>query len=338
MNRNPWPALCACVLPGICGAQEETAQALQDCARIEASPERLACYDRLAQRSPAGAAGEPLAVVPDPPSPTAAADEPGQTRLERYWELQEEAQRGAFVLLPFRPNYVLPASYNFSPNQDPFADSGFDVQDLEVKFQFSFKFKLWQDIAHTPVDLWFGYTQQSYWQLWNQESSPFRETNYEPTVFAGLPVDRDLLGLRLRMLTVGFTHQSNGRGEPLSRSWNRIVGAAVFERGHLIGQVRAWYRIPEDPEDDDNPDILRYLGYGDLSLSYVRGRNEWSTTLKNPTRPDKAGIELGWSFPLGSRTPVRGYVQYYYGYGESLLDYDNAGNRLSVGFLMNDWF
>jgi phospholipase A1 len=364
-------ALC-CLLAGISKTWAAGAEnPLQDCARIDAEPQRLACYDALAGRTAAApdapgsaapdapntpgapetrsAANTPDASTPSPP-PTRPAtapellplssidDEFGSMRLDRYWELRKDSQRGAFVLMPFRSNYMMPASYNFSPNQDAFPDSLPEVNNLEVKFQLSVKFKIWEDVAQTPVDVWFGYTQQSYWQLWGQHSSPFRETDYEPAVFAGLPVSVNVLGLRTRLLTAGFVHQSNGNGDPLSRSWNRLVGSAIFERGHLVGQVRAWYRIPEPSADDNNPDITRYLGHGDVSLSWVHGRNEWSATLKNPTRPDRGGVELGWSFPLFKQTPVRGYVQYYYGYGENLLDYNHVNNRLSLGFLVSDWF
>lgn len=321
----PWAA------PGWAAAEDP----LQACRRIADPLARVACYDQLLPP----AAPEPSA-LPPAPAPVLTGSETGGSRLDRYWELHEEAQRGMFVLLPFRPNYALPVTYNASPNELPFVGTDFAVEELEVKFQFSFKLKLWQDMFRTPADLWLGYTQQSYWQLFDQESSPFRETDYEPTAFAALPVKFNVLGLTTRFLTLGVVHQSNGRGEPLSRSWNRILGAAVFERGHLVGQVRAWYRIPEDEAEDDNPDIDDYLGFADVMLSWTHGRHEWSAVVKSNWRFDdnKSGVELGWSFPLWSESPLRGYVQYYYGYGESLLDYNAKVNRAGIGFVVSDWF
>lgn len=63
----------------------------------------------------------------------------------------------------------------------------------------------------------------------------------------------------LKALGIGFNHQSNGRSEPLSRSWNRVVANFGFERDALVFLRDVWYRIPEDEEDDDNPNIEDYL-------------------------------------------------------------------------------
>jgi phospholipase A1 len=345
--RLPSALLIGCLLASSPLLRAQTTSALQDCARIDSPTQRLACYDALAERPATPQVSETAALqvpaasqVPAPRGPAAfqTSQDSGLTRLEQYWELQGQAERGTFVLLPYRPNYMLVGSYNFKPDQTPFSSTGFQVKNLETKLQLSFKFKVLDDIAQLPIDIWFGYTQQSYWQLWGQDSSPFRETNYEPVLFASLPVNINLLGLHVRMLTAGFNHQSNGVGGLHSRSWNRFVGGVIFERGQLIGQVRAWYRIPESRTSDDNPDIADYLGHAELSLSWVHGRNTLSATVKNLTRPDNGGTEVGWSFPIGSKTPVKGYLQYYYGYGEALLDYNHRSNRVSLGFLVNDWF
>ena len=333
------PASLIAALPCATPAWAAGDDPLQACRSIAGPLERVACYDRLLPPvTPAPAADTAAEPATTPPAPLRG--EGGGSRLDRYWELHEEAQRGRFVMLPFKPNYALPVTYNSSPNGKPFAGGDFNVEELEVKFQFSFKMKLWQDMFDSPVDLWLGYTQQSYWQLFDQRSSPFRETDYEPTVFAVLPVRFNAFGLTTRFLSLGVVHQSNGRGEPLSRSWNRIVGAAVFERGNLVGQLRAWYRMPEDESEDDNPDIDDYLGFADVALSYTHGRQVWSAILKGNWRFDRnrSGIELGWSFPLWRESPLRGYVQYYRGYGESLLDYNANANRVGISFVVNDWF
>ncbi len=47
-------------------------------------------------------------------------------------------------------------------------------------------------------------------------------------------------GLRGRFVNVGFAHESNGRSEPLSRSWNRVVANLGFERGGFSFILKDW--------------------------------------------------------------------------------------------------
>ncbi len=76
-----------------------------------------------------------------------------------------------------------------------------------------------------------------------------------------------LLGFKGRFINVGFNHQSNGQTEPLSRSWNRVVTNLGFEKDNVTLLLKGWYRIPENAEDDDNPDIEDYLGYGEIQTT-----------------------------------------------------------------------
>jgi phospholipase A1/A2 len=128
-----------------------------------------------------------------------------------------------------------------------------------------------------------------------------------------------------------MAHQSNGRGEDLSRSWNRVYAQFGFERGNLALMIRPWYRIPENAETDDNPDIEDYLGHGDLLAVYRQGRNVYSLLLRNNfKKSDNHGaVKLNWSFPLYGR--LKGYVQYFNGYGESLIDYNHSQQSLRAG-------
>jgi len=106
-----------------------------------------------------------------------------------------------------------------------------DYGNYEAEFQLSLKVKVWQGIFGKRGDLWIGYTQKAHWQLYNiRYSRPFRELNYEPEIILNFPTNFPLLGFRTRMLGLAFIHQSNGRTLPLSRSWNRLVAHAGFER------------------------------------------------------------------------------------------------------------
>ena len=261
--------LTAFVLASLCGTQGYSALAaaaasLDDCAKIDDDAARLRCYDEAAGRMPKEA---PARVTPVEP----AQVQPSKlSYLSMKWQLDEESRKNRFPITSYRQNYILPFTYNFNQDKQLYeaANPGTEIDDAEIKYQISLKVKLWQDILGTNMDLWFAYTQLSLWQFYNTEfSSPFRETNYEPEILLNYRTDTDIFGLmRSRFIQIGLNHQSNGRGAPLSRSWNRIVANFGFERGDFDMVLKAWTRIPESEENDDNPDITSYLGYGEIWL------------------------------------------------------------------------
>ncbi|MGE5189239.1 MAG: phospholipase A, partial [Gemmatimonadota bacterium] len=268
MGRKVLAAAAASILlvsVGARGAAEVASrEELGACAGISDERERLDCFDRLSGR--------------------AAGESPTPSRLSRLWELDAESRRGKFAITPYRTSYILPYTWNATPNEGPVraAEPDRTVQKEEVKFQISFKTKLWQDVLGGDIDLWAAYTQLSFWQFYNfADSAPFRETDYEPELLFNLRTDYRLPGLRGRYVNAGFNHQSNGRAEPLSRSWNRIVANAGFERDGLVVVLTAWYRIPEAASEDDNPGIERYLGYGQIGVDSVWRGHRFGLVLRN---------------------------------------------------------
>lgn len=262
-----------------------------------------------------------------------------ETRLD-----SKNSQRLKWFIEPHRPNYVLPVSYIPNPSeqieQEAAAAGGTNqFQDVEVKFQISLKLALAENLIADNGDLYLAYTQVSVWQAYNRDaSSPFRDTNYEPEMFLTFDTDYNLFGLKGRLLTIGAVHQSNGRGnEDLSRSWNRIYAAVVLERGNFVCSLKPWWRIPEPEEEDNNPDIAKYLGYGEFRAAYKWREHVFATLLRNNLRVEdnKGAIELDWSFPLAGQ--IKGFVQYFYGYGETLIDYNELDQRVGAGFLLADW-
>ena len=140
-------------------------------------------------------------------------------------------------------------------------------------------------------------------------------------------------------LNIGFNHQSNGRSVPLSRSWNRIVANVGLERDNFNLLLKTWYRLPEEDLNDDNPDITKYMGYGELWGTLYWKKQRFAVMLRNNLRSENLGaVQLDWSFPLpwiGDKLSI--YVQYFNGYGESLLDYNTSVNRISAGMMLVDW-
>lgn len=252
-----------------------------------------------------------------------------------------------FVLTPHKVNYILPVTYQTRPNNIPFEekypDEDVDVDKMEAKFQISFKFPLWYNVFGDNGHLFFAYTNQSYWQLYNKEvSSPFRETNHEPEMFMLFNNDWEIAGLTNSFWGFGVVHQSNGQSDVLSRSWNRIYGTMVFDRGPFALGIKAWYRLPEDektdPSDtqgDDNPDIDKYLGNFEVTGVYGIDEHRFTVLWRNNLRQDNKGaIEATWSYPIIGN--LRVYAQYFNGYGESLIDYNHHNQRIGIGVSIND--
>ena len=318
----------------------ELSRALSNCTSLVDDAARLRCYDLLADRMtlPAnedgGSASEEEA-VPDkkrlPPEPEITE------RLSIASIIQKtEPARPWLGIRSYRRNYILPITYNDRVNPAFLndTDTGFRSDDIEMKFQLSAQLPLWENILEKDVDLYFAYTQLSFFQAYNTEySAPFRDTSYEPELGLNWRPELTFMGWQLDSARIALNHQSNGRSEPLSRSWNWLVGEVQASRRNLGLGLRLWKRLPEQDDEDDNPDIIHYLGYGELRAHYDLDRHRFGLMLRNPLK--KAGVQLDWQYRLNDSVSL--YMQYFNGYGESLIDYDHSVNRIGVGFLLNEW-
>ena len=265
---------------------------------------------------------------------TAPADE-GASFRDQITAEQQSLDR-SYSLTPHWPNYLLAYSHNKDPNTEgPATLSDGDVDKQETLLQVSVKFPVWREILGTNNDLMFAYTSKSWFQAYNNAlSKPFRETNYEPEAFWRHYGGPRILGIDIAGWDLGYVHQSNGRSEPLSRSWDRINGRiALILNSNLSLLMRAWYRLPEDGSDDDNPDIHQYLGYGDARAIWAPNRNTFTAMYRPGTVKD--AMELTWSYPINNHFRI--YAQYFNGYGESLIDYDHKVERYGIGFAINDY-
>lgn len=340
----------------------------EQCALIRDGIQRLACYDAI--NDPAEAREQAPEDEIDAASDSADAldyeeladaedgdeaveelgsddDDSGvmSTLMNRYVAAEKAIFSFSGSFVGHRPMYILPFSYMKDTNPEPSSPrtglTGYDygIDNQEAKYQISFKVPLLTGWMDERTTLWFGYTQKSFWQVYNtDDSAPFRETNFEPEIFVRHALNFDIGPGTLNGVTLGLAHQSNGQAEPRSRSWNRIMGSAAYSYGRWLFMVQPWYRLPEKSDDDDNEDIERYLGHANYRAIYKWSEDRTlSLTLLNNLRSDnnKTSIELGYSFPMGET--IKGYVQYYNGYGESLIDYNERVQRLGVGIMLNDW-
>lgn len=270
------------------------------------------------------------------------------TPLSQMYDLDANDPHGILTVREHNPMYLMPVWYNSSPNYAPSSPTrGAALQErfsdqkrIETKMQVSFKSKIAEDLFKSRADLWFGYTQKSDWQIYNQgrRSAPFRNTDYEPEIFITQPVKSQLpWGGRLRMLGVGFAHQSNGQSRPESRSWNKVYAMAGMEWGKLTVIPRVWMRLFDSSgEDNDNPDLTKYLGYGDVKLQYrLNEKHNFSTTLRYNPKSGYGAAEAAYTFPIKGK--LQGVVRGFHGYGESLIDYNHKQSGIGFGLMFNGW-
>lgn len=270
------------------------------------------------------------------------------TPLSQMYDLDANDPHGILTVREHNPMYLMPVWYNSSPNYAPSSPTrGAALQErfsdqkrIETKMQVSFKSKIAEDLFKSRADLWFGYTQKSDWQIYNQgrRSAPFRNTDYEPEIFITQPVKSRLpWGGRLRMLGVGFAHQSNGQSRPESRSWNKVYAMAGMEWGKLTVIPRVWMRLFDSSgEDNDNPDLTKYLGYGDVKLQYrLNDKHNFSTTLRYNPKSGYGAAEVAYTFPIKGK--LQGVVRGFHGYGESLIDYNHKQSGIGFGLMFNGW-
>lgn len=266
---------------------------------------------------------------------------------ERVRQEREDAFN-PYVLTAHKHNFILPVSYSTGINEEIYQQNEVPLreglQPAEVKFQISLKSQINEtDLFLKDDALSLGVTLEAWWQLYSSDlSSPFRETNYQPEIFYLMPLLWGPFGGSTAVV-LGFEHQSNGQVQGLSRSWNRLYATLLYERGSLVAAIRPWYRIPEkakknpgDAEGDDNPDILDFMGHGEMSLSWRDNTMEYALRGRGNPATGKGAISVGMTFPLFAK--FRGFVQFFSGYGDSLIDYDHYQQRLGVGVALTNLY
>jgi phospholipase A1 len=346
-----------CVLAGVSAAAADTPGAA--CLRVEDEKARLACFDEAignAVREAGEGAAVATAPVPVGGATGAAAQSvassetglayahetppPVDRLIERAWGFLPDSRK-AYVRL-YQPNYLLVARYTTDVNREPYEPlfeafaEDYDFEDVEAKFQLSLKGRL-LTTEDRRWGLWFAYTQQSQWQVYAGDiSSPFRETNYMPELFGSFRPGIDVGGLKFNLLNFGFTHQSNGRADPISRSWDRLFVEGGLDSENFALIARAWTRIElGDDYEDDNPDILDYMGYGQITALYQWRGNSFTLMGRGNLSTGKGAAQFTWaSRPVLG--PLRVYFQLFSGYGESLIDYDWNQTTVGIGVTLND--
>lgn len=347
-------AFCAALAPSAYAGSDDFLQCAQNFPGDAAG--RLKCYDQSA----VPASVTPGNGVTDEEAAAGAAPAADSTRsaersyLTRVWNLDDLSSRDPSKLgriQPYRQTYLLvkrtsnPNRQPSSPLIDHNASISSDIDAAEAKFQLSFKADIGDQrnvdfLGIKTFRFWWAYTQQSNWQAFNvRNSSPYRETVYEPELIATLGTGHES---GLKLINLGWVHQSNGRSLPESRGWYRIYLLGGWEWNDMTSiMVRAWQRIPENSLKDDNPDIVDYLGRGDLTIRWEPRDKSQSVAIllrNNLSKTNNRGyVQIDWATPINVGSAARMHIQMTSGYGESLIDYNHRQNTFGLGFSFREW-
>lgn len=205
---------------------------------------------------------------------------------------------------------------------DAYGDVG-KLNDYEIKFQFSLSVPVWRKEG---TALMLSYTQLSLWQFGNSEiSSPFRETNYKPQVFL---MQQGNFG-PFNNFEIGYRHQSNGREENISRSWD--MGYIAIERVNSKVEygIQGWYAV----NLSDNEDIQDFIPPYELWAKFHAGNGYLKVRTAYNFDTDKGHIEAGLTIPVSKFVGL--YFQVWEGYGESLIDYNYRQTRVGAGITID---
>ncbi|MDT0647390.1 phospholipase A [Zunongwangia sp. F260] len=214
----------------------------------------------------------------------------------------------------------------------PFNRSVSDNSD--AKYQISFKQLLTRNTLPLNTYLFLTYTQKAFWDLYSF-SSPFSDINFNPGIGLGKPIfNKDDRLMALAYLE--YEHESNGRDSIYSRSWNRLslsFETTINPRTSI--RLKGWLPFKYK---EDNPDILEYMGYGELNISYELQPEKWILDLQLR----KGSNFDDWKGSIRTQLFYRPFkmdnqylmLEWYHGYGESLIDYDQYRSMVRVGYVI----
>ena len=214
-----------------------------------------------------------------------------------------------------------------------------------AKFQISFKYRILNTegwlAKRYPLLQGFhvAYTQTSLWD-WEQASAPFLDSSYKPEFLYSMDrADRGRWGDRIRLdLQAGLLHESNGKGGTDSRSLNQAYFQPTIVFGkqndlQLSLSPRVWAYVGSL---SDNPDIPHYRGYVGLrSILGWADALQLSVTGRLGSSANRGSLQFDLSYPMmrlfSGSFSLYLYAQYFTGYGESLLLYNQRSSAFRAG-------
>ncbi len=202
-----------------------------------------------------------------------------------------------------------------------------------VKFQISISQRLTKNVLPLGTYLYLCYTQKCIWNVL-EESLPMKDLNFNP----GLGIAKPLLakdGRFVGVFQLAIEHESNGRDSAESRSWNRITfGGSVMVTPSVIVHGKFWIPIVDG---ENNKDLLKYSGIFQVGVAYNSPNKRYGASLvlvKRKTWKPSFNTIVELNYRMFRSANQYFFLQYYNGYGENLLDYNQWRSQLRVGIVI----
>lgn len=206
----------------------------------------------------------------------------------------------------------------------------------DVKFQLSIAQRITKTTLPLNSFLFLGFSMKVMWNVF-EDSMPMRDLNFNPGIGWSFPFFSK--GRYAGKFTLMIEHESNGRDSIQSRSWNKIsFAASTMVNEWLMVHSKFWIPIVDG---EHNRDILRYSGIfqGGFAVTTPNKKFGWALTLVKRQGWNlnfNTILEFNWRFLESSNQYL--FAQYYNGYGENMLDYNQFHSRLRVGIVIKPKF
>lgn len=228
-----------------------------------------------------------------------------------------------------------------TPYQDNYFISGDEKED-QVKFQFSAKYNL---LYPFNTGIYFGYTQLSYWKIYDK-SSPFSETNYMPEAFylfeSGNNIFNDYIIPYVDHIKLSpFFHRSTGMDDYRNRSENKYYGEIQLSTGDVYnigarGKIFGYYQKALENKDINdyhkNYQAEVFFKIRSKKVLYLDKEEISVTWGGNPSDKGYYRVQIAFRL-LTTYIQPRIFVQYYKGYDEFMINYNQKTEAIRAGFI-----
>ncbi len=240
--------------------------------------------------------------------------------------LRQEFDNGPYFTL-YRDNYFVVGT---DPVHKPTANNS------DVRFQVSIAQRLTKSHLPGGTFLFLAYTQGVAWDVF-KNSMPMHDFTFNPGIGLGKPLFAK--GRFIGKATLMLEHMSNGRDSIQSRSWNRVaIGASIMIDETLTVDGKVWVPIVDG---ENNRDIIKYVGLFQGGVTYMTPNRRLGCAVHIVKRGTwkldfNTTIDLFWR--PWDRANQYFFLQWYNGYGETLIDYNRFSNRLRAGIVIKPKF